>query len=68
MTNPSIIAAFERMWQHVLAAVETKADSGHLHNDTYYTKTEIDNSEIITIDDIDSICGGNIVPASEVTF
>lgn len=33
-----------------------------------YTKTEIDNMEFITTSDIDSICGGSIVAASEVTF
>lgn len=37
-----------------------------------YTKTEIDNMELITIDDIDTICGGAIqvtsINDSEVTF
>lgn len=37
-----------------------------------YTKTEIDNMELITIDDIDTICGGTIqvtsISDSEVTF
>lgn len=33
-----------------------------------YTKTEIDNLELITTDDIDAICGGTIKMASEVTF
>lgn len=33
-----------------------------------YTKTEIDAMEFITIADIDAICGGTIVAASEVTF
>lgn len=45
-----------------------KADSVHTHNDIYYTKSEIDNLELITVDDIDTICGSNIVAASEVTF
>lgn len=35
MANTSIFAAFERMWQHVVALVGGKADSEHNHNDTY---------------------------------
>ena len=34
-----------------------KADAVHEHNDVYYTKTEIDGFELITLDDIDAICG-----------
>ena len=33
-----------------------------------YTKAEIDALELITIDDIDTICGGSIVAASEVQY
>ena len=35
-----------------------------------YTKTEIDNMEFITIDEIDNICGANmqVATASEVSF
>lgn len=32
------------------------ASSTHSHNDTYYTKNEIDNLELISVDDIDTIC------------
>ena len=46
----------------------TKADVSHNHNDTYYTKTEIDNLELITVNDIDAICGGAIQAAEEVSF
>lgn len=42
MANTSILSAFERMWQHVVAALGTKADSNHSHDDKYYTETEID--------------------------
>lgn len=31
MANTSILAAFERMWQHVVAALSTKSDVGHSH-------------------------------------
>lgn len=33
-----------------------------------YTKAEIDAYSFITTDDIDTICGGSIVAASEVTY
>lgn len=33
-----------------------------------YTKAEIDGYELITIEDIDTICGNTIQSASEVTF
>lgn len=42
MTNPSIFAAFERMWQHIVALVGSKATIDHNHDDVYYTETEID--------------------------
>ena len=32
MANTSILAAFERMWLHVLAALGGKADTNHTHN------------------------------------
>lgn len=31
MTNPSILAAFERMWQHITAAISSKSDIDHTH-------------------------------------
>lgn len=31
MANPSILAAFERMWQHTIAKIGTKADVDHGH-------------------------------------
>jgi hypothetical protein len=33
-------------------ALDKKADVNHAHNDTYYTKTEIDSMEFITVDDV----------------
>ena len=42
MANPSIYAAFERMWQHVIAAIGSKANLDHNHDDEYYTEVEID--------------------------
>ena len=32
MANTSILAAFERMWQHVIAVVGNKADVEHSHD------------------------------------
>lgn len=37
MTNTSILAAFERMWLHVVSLVGTKSDASHTH-DEYVTK------------------------------
>ena len=42
MSNPSILAAFERMWHYTVAALGRKADIDHNHDDRYYTKAEID--------------------------
>ena len=60
MANASILAAFERMWQHVLAVIGNKADATHTHDDTYYTKTELNDAltqksqvQIITWEDDD---------------
>lgn len=43
MANRSILAAFERMWQHITASLGNKSDVGHIHDDRYYTETEIDS-------------------------
>ena len=32
MANPSILAAFERMWQHVVNVLSNKSDKTHTHN------------------------------------
>lgn len=40
--------------------VSDKADTDHNHDDVYYTQTEIDVMELITTDDIDTICGQTI--------
>lgn len=45
--------------------IDTKADSTHDHNDVYYTKSEIDSLELITTDEIDSICEGTIEVVNE---
>ena len=41
-TNASLLAAFERMWQHISVALSQKTDIDHLHDDRYYTEGEID--------------------------
>lgn len=51
MANTSIYAAFERMWQHVVAALGNKSDVNHNHDDVYYTESEID----AMIEDVGSI-------------
>lgn len=35
MANASILAAFERMWQHVTSALSKKSDVDHNHDDKY---------------------------------
>ena len=42
MANPSIYAAFERMWQHIIERIGQKADIVHNHDDMYYTEAEVD--------------------------
>lgn len=46
--------------------VDTQINNIDLSN--YYTKSEIDNLELITVDDIDTICGGTIRYAGDVMF
>ena len=43
---------------NIQTQLDGKAESATLSN--YYTKTEIDNMELITVDDIDAICGATI--------
>lgn len=55
------------------AIAESKADAVHNHNDIYYTKEQIDAMELITIADIDEICGAifvetNLNDAGGVTY
>lgn len=40
MANTSILAAFERMWQHISVALGDKADAAHDHDDTYVKPTQ----------------------------
>jgi len=40
-------------------ALDEKADLEHAHSDLYYDKDEIE--ELVTVDDIDDICGSNII-------
>lgn len=42
MANTSILAAFERMWQHVANALSGKSDISHNHDERYYTGAEVD--------------------------
>lgn len=41
MANQSILAAFERMWQHIVAALGNKSDIDHTHSE-FYTKADHD--------------------------
>ena len=53
MSNPSILAALERMWQHTVAAVGGKADADHNHDGVYCTEEEVDAKlSDVSIDEI----------------
>lgn len=60
--------AIKTLIDELESVVDTKAPTSALEN--YYTKSEIDNYEFITVNDIDSICGTaiQVATASEVTF
>lgn len=60
MANTSILAAFERMWQHVVAAISGKSDINHTHDDMYYTEAEMD-SKLDTVNaSISNITSGSV--------
>lgn len=63
MANTSILAAFERMWQHVVAALGNKSDSDHNHNDIYYTESEMDSKLDAVNTSIANITSGSVVVA-----
>ena len=42
MANPSILAAFERMWFHITATLGKKSDLDHTHDDLYDKKGAAD--------------------------
>lgn len=52
--------------EYVDTQIEEVTNNIDLSN--YYTKTETDNLELITVDDIDAICGGAIQYAEDVMF
>ena len=58
MANTSLLAAFERMWQHVTYALSGKSDISHNHNDTYYTESEIDTKISSVTTSITNITNG----------
>lgn len=46
----------------------TKADKDHNHDEVYCKIVDIENMVLITVDEIDEICGSNIMMASEVAL
>ena len=64
MANASILAAFERMWQHIVLKLNTKADKSYVDDQI----AAIPTSNAITISEIDEICGASIYAGSEVTL
>jgi hypothetical protein len=55
-----------RLWQHILAKIGVKADRAELEELEETLTQKIDNLELITTDDIDTICGASIKASSEV--
>lgn len=81
MENPSIYDVFERMWQYIIGKFNNYANIEDLDNHIVnkenphkvtaeqvgvYTKEEID--ELVTVEDIDNICGSSIVYDDVVTY
>lgn len=60
MANTSILAAFERMWHHVVAALGNKSDIGHTH-DGYVTSNDFNELEDAINTSIEDIKNGDIV-------
>ena len=71
-TKTDASAKLEEAKAYTDTVASDKANISHDHADVHYTKTEIDNLELITADDVDTICGTTIEVASadnsEVTF
>lgn len=44
MANTSLLSAFERMWQHIITIVNSKADKSHEHTDTLSDINSLQNS------------------------
>ena len=63
MANTSIVAAFERMWQHVINALGKKSDISHSHDDRYYTETEVDTKISGVNTSISNITSGTVTVA-----
>lgn len=44
MANTSLFSAFERMWQHIITIVNSKADKSHEHTNISSDITSLQNS------------------------
>lgn len=62
----SLNTSLEEKYIEIDESIKSKLDSSTIKN--YYTKTETDELELITVDDIDAICGGDISYAEDVMF
>lgn len=68
MANTSILAAFERLWYHVVIALNNKSDISHTHDDRYYTETEIDDTLSPINDKIDGSIKSLSVSGKIITY
>lgn len=66
MTNASIYAAFQRMWQHITIALDNKSTVGHKHDLTdivdFQAKTTVKKTVILDSDNVTTIDFNEIVP------
>lgn len=66
-----IYASQDWVEEKITSAIADKSNIDHTHTASEvgaYSKDEIDSLELITVEDIDTICGASIQLASEVKF
>ena len=67
-TKENVSSKIDEVTIYVDTNFALKSEIGNVNLSNYYNKTEIDNMEFITVEDIDNICAMNIQIASEVMF
>lgn len=52
--------AYKTDLNNAIEQLNEKASVNHTHDSRYYTKTQVDNMEFITVNDIDNICNKSV--------
>lgn len=68
MANQSILAAFERMWQHVVAALGSKSDISHNHTVASITDLTVTATELNYMDGVTSSVQGQLDNMATKTY